>query len=138
LAVAFPGASVALPEEVAAPVRGRGPDIVLGVRPEAMRLSQDGSIAATVIIVELLGAETHVICHTENGSRLIVRQPATAAKPALGETVHIAIEGGPASYHLFDAATGLRMGNGAGAGAGTDAGAGAGAGVGAGAGMPAS
>jgi ABC-type sugar transport system ATPase subunit len=136
LAVAFPGASVALPEEVAAPVRGRGPDVVLGVRPEAMRVSDDGSIAATVIIVELLGAETHVICHTENDSRLIVRQPATAAKPALGETVHIAIEGGPESYHLFDATTGLRMGNGVGAGAGAGAGAsaGAGAGVGAGAG----
>jgi multiple sugar transport system ATP-binding protein len=111
LAVAFPGAAVPLPEEVAAPVRGRGPDVVLGVRPEAMRLADDGSIAATVIIVELLGAETHVICHTEDGSRLIVRQHASASKPSLGETVHIAIEGGPSAYHLFDAATGVRMGS---------------------------
>jgi len=60
--------------------------------------------------VELLGAETHVICHTEDGSRLIVRQRASAAKPALGETVHIDIDGDPSSYHLFDAATGVRMG----------------------------
>ena len=110
LAVAFPGASVPLPEQVAAPVRGCGPDVVLGLRPEALRLSDAGAIAATVIIVELLGAETHVICHTEDGSRLIVRQPASASKPALGETVHIDIDGDPASYHLFDAATGARMG----------------------------
>jgi ABC-type sugar transport system ATPase subunit len=128
LAVAFPGAAVSLPEEVAAPLRGRGPDVVLGVRPEAMRLADDGSIAATVIIVELLGAETHVICHTEDGSRLIVRQPATAAKPSLGETVHIAIDGGPSAYHFFDAATGVRMGATSGAGAVAASGAGAGAG----------
>ena len=110
LAVAFPGASVPLPEQVAGPVRGLGPDVVLGLRPEALRLSDTGAIAATVIIVELLGAETHVICHTEDGSRLIVRQRASAAKPALGETVHIDIDGDPSSYHLFDAATGVRMG----------------------------
>jgi ABC-type sugar transport system ATPase subunit len=110
LAVAFPGASVPLPEQVADPVRGRGPDVVLGLRPEALRLSDTGSIAATVIIGELLGAETHVICHTEDGSRLIVRQLASAAKPALGETVHIEIDRDPASYHLFDPATGVRMG----------------------------
>jgi multiple sugar transport system ATP-binding protein len=110
LAVAFPGASVPLPEQVADPVRGFGPDVVLGLRPEALRLSDTGAIAATVIIVELLGAETHVICHTEDGTRLIVRQRASAAKPALGETVHIDIDGDPASYHLFDAATGVRIG----------------------------
>jgi multiple sugar transport system ATP-binding protein len=127
LAVAFPGAAVPLPEEVAAPVRGLGPDVVLGVRPEAMRLTDDGSIAATVIIVELLGAETHVICHTEDGSRLIVRQRASLAKPSLGETIHIAIDGGPAAYHLFDAATGVRMGAAARAAAGAASGAASGA-----------
>ncbi len=109
LAVAFPGASVQLPEEVADPIRGCGPDVVLGVRPESLRLSNDGSIAATVIIVELLGAETHVICHTDDGTRIIVRQHAAAAKPQLGEAVRIAVDGDPRSYHLFDAATGERL-----------------------------
>jgi multiple sugar transport system ATP-binding protein len=124
LAVAFPGASVPLPEDLAGSVRGCGPDVVLGLRPEALRLSADGAIAATVIIVELLGAETHVICHTEDGSRVIVRQPATAAKPGLGETVHVTVDGGAPSYHLFDAATGTRLGGGVGAAAGKGAGAG--------------
>jgi multiple sugar transport system ATP-binding protein len=103
LSVAFPGASVALPSDLAVKARGAGPDVVLGLRPEALRLSADGEIGAAVIIVELLGAETHVICHTEDGTRLIVRQAAAAAKPALGEDVRIAVDGDARSYHLFEA-----------------------------------
>ena len=110
LSVTFPGASVGLPDEVGDRVRGAGPDVVLGVRPESLRLSPMGSIAATVIIVELLGAETHVICHTETGARIIVRQPPSAAKPALGESVRIDVDGDPAAYHLFDKDTGERLG----------------------------
>jgi multiple sugar transport system ATP-binding protein len=110
LCVAFPGASVPLPRSVADAVRGAGPDVVLGLRPEGLHLSPHGAIAATVIIVELLGAETHVICHTETGSRLIVRQAATAAKPSLGEAVRIGVDPDPNAYHLFDATTGDRLG----------------------------
>jgi multiple sugar transport system ATP-binding protein len=110
LCVAFPGASVPLPAEVAEAVRGAGPDIVLGLRPEAVHLSPDGSIGATVVIVELLGAETHVICTTETGTRIIVRQGAGAAKPAIGESVRIAVAADPQAYHLFDAASGERLG----------------------------
>ncbi len=110
LSVAFAGASVPLPPAVADAVRGSGPDVQLGLRPEALHLSPDGAIAASVIIVELLGAETHVICHTETGARIIVRQSASAAKPKIGEAVRIAVDPDPASYHLFDAATGARLG----------------------------
>jgi multiple sugar transport system ATP-binding protein len=110
LCVAFPGASVPLPPEVADAVRGAGPDVVLGLRPESLHLSGDGVIAATVVIVELLGAETHVICTTETGTRLIVRQSAGAAKPAIGEAVRIGVAADPRAYHLFDVATGARLG----------------------------
>ena len=110
LCVAFPGASVPLPAEVAEVVRGAGPDVVLGLRPEAVHLSADGSIGASVVIVELLGAETHVICTTETGTRLIVRQGATAPKPAIGESVRIAVAADPQAYHLFDATSGERLG----------------------------
>jgi multiple sugar transport system ATP-binding protein len=103
LAVAFSGASVSLPADVAAKAHGAGPDVMLGLRPEALRLSADGEIEASVVIVELLGAETHVICNTEDGTRLIVRQAATAAKPGLGEDVRIAVDGDAHSYHLFEA-----------------------------------
>jgi multiple sugar transport system ATP-binding protein len=109
LCVAFPGASVPLPAAVADRVRGSGPDVVLGVRPESLRLSPDGAIAATVIIVELLGAETHVICHTETGARVIVRQSAAAPRPSIGQAVRIAVDDDPAAYHLFSA-SGERLG----------------------------
>ena len=110
LSVAFPGASVPLPPAVADAVRGSGPDVVLGLRPEALHLSDDGAIGATVVIVELLGAETHVICQTETGARIIVRQGAAAAKPKIGEAVRIAVDPDPASFHLFDAEGGARLG----------------------------
>jgi multiple sugar transport system ATP-binding protein len=103
LSVAFPGASVSLPAELALKARSIGPDVVLGLRPEALSLSPNGEIRASVIIVELLGAETHVICHTEDGTRLIVRQSAAATKPAIGESVRIAVDGDERSYHLFEA-----------------------------------
>ena len=106
----FPGASVHLPDSVAGTVRGSGPDAVLGVRPESLHLQADGAIGASVIIVELLGAETHVICHTENAARMIVRQGADDPRPAIGEAVRIGIIDDPRAYHLFDAATGNRIG----------------------------
>ena len=110
LCVAFPGASVPLPRPVAEVVRGAGPDVVLGVRPESLHLSADGPIAASVIIVELLGAETHVICHTETDARIIVRQGPNEPRPALGEAVRIAVNPDPTAFHLFDATTGARLG----------------------------
>jgi hypothetical protein len=109
LCVAFPGASVPLPPALADTVRGAGPDVMLGVRPEALRLDPEGPIGASVIIVEPLGAETHVICNTESDSRIVVRQGGDAPKPKLGEGVRIAIAGDQAAYHLFDAATGARL-----------------------------
>jgi multiple sugar transport system ATP-binding protein len=110
LCVAFSGASVPLPQAVADTVRGAGPDVILGVRPEALRLDPKGPIGASVIIVEPLGAETHVICHTESDARIIVRQSGDAPKPKLGEGVRIAIADDQAAYHLFDAASGARLG----------------------------
>ena len=94
---------------VADAARGASPDVVLGLRPEALHLAPDGPIGATVMLVELLGAETHVICHTENDERIIVRQGPHAPKPGIGETVHIAIDPDPSAYHVFDATSGARL-----------------------------
>ena len=51
-----------------------------------------------------------MICHTETGARIIVRQGAAAPSPPIGEAVRIAVDPDPAAYHLFDAATGARLG----------------------------
>jgi multiple sugar transport system ATP-binding protein len=109
-ALAVAGGSVVLPPALAVAARSAGPALVLGLRPEALRLDPGGPLSATVTIVELLGAETHVICATADGSRLIVRQGASAAKPSQGESVHIAIDADPAAIHLFDAESTQRLG----------------------------
>jgi multiple sugar transport system ATP-binding protein len=101
------GGSVPLPP----PLRTAGAgEVVLGLRPESLRIDPLGPLRADVTIVELLGAETHVICTTPDGSRLIVRQPPQAAKPAPGDQVRIAIDPDPAALHLFDAVSTLRLG----------------------------
>jgi multiple sugar transport system ATP-binding protein len=103
------GGSLTLPPELA-PVAASGPrDITVGLRPEALRIDPEGPIAADVTIVELLGAETHVICRTADGSRVIVRQGSQAAKPAPNASIRIAIDPAPASLHLFDALTTRRL-----------------------------
>ena len=60
------------PPTAAGPSIGRG-----GPRPPpriAAHRPPRATVAPTVTIVELLGAETHVICRTPDGSQLIVRQ----------------------------------------------------------------
>jgi multiple sugar transport system ATP-binding protein len=83
--------------------------VTLGIRPESLRLDPEGPLHADVTIVELLGAETHVICRTPDGSRVIVRQSARAAKPAPGDPVRISVDPDPSALHLFDATTTLRL-----------------------------
>jgi len=86
--------------------------VVLGLRPEALRIDASGPLRAIVTIVELLGAETHVICQSPDGSQMIVRQTAQAARPSPHEQVRIAVDPDPASLHLFDATTTERLGAG--------------------------
>ena len=100
--------SVPLPPPLRVAAAGAGA-VVLGLRPESLRIDPLGPLRADVTIVELLGAETHVICTTPDGSRVIVRQPPQAAKPAPGDQVRIAIDPDPAALHLFDAVSTRRL-----------------------------
>jgi multiple sugar transport system ATP-binding protein len=100
--------SVPLPPALRAVAAGAS-EVVLGLRPESLRLDPLGPLRADVTIVELLGAETHVICATPDGSRLIVRQAPQAAKPAPGDQVRITIDPDPAALHLFDAVSTQRL-----------------------------
>jgi multiple sugar transport system ATP-binding protein len=108
LTVEVSGGSVPLPPALQFAATGAG-EVVLGLRPESLRLDSVGPLQAEVTIVELLGAETHVICSTPDGSRLIVRQPPQAAKPAPGDQVRIALDPDPAALHLFDAVSTQRL-----------------------------
>jgi multiple sugar transport system ATP-binding protein len=89
-----------------APV-GSDPDVILGVRPEGLRIAPDGSVPVTVTIVELLGAEAHVIGSLEDGTRVVIRQDNAQPRPNQGETVSVGVV--PGAIHLFSAATGTRL-----------------------------
>jgi multiple sugar transport system ATP-binding protein len=93
---------VALP----APVDATDPEVIVGVRPEGLRISADGSISAVVTIVEMLGAEAHVICALPDQTRLVIRQDNERARPQRGETISVSVE--PGAIHLFSAAAGTR------------------------------
>jgi len=103
------GGVVPFPSTLRASGPGGTGAVTLGVRPESLRLDPEGPLHADVTIVELLGAETHVICRTPDGSRLIVRQSARAAKPAPNDQVRISVDPDPAAIHLFDATTTQRL-----------------------------
>ncbi|GIU88317.1 MAG: sugar ABC transporter ATP-binding protein [Acidimicrobiia bacterium] len=109
LAVGLPGARVPLPDGIVAAVRNAGvEEVVIGVRPEHLRLDAGGIVPATVTVVESLGHERHVACRLDDGTLVIVRQPSDQAAPSVAGTVHLATDA--QHLHVFDAASGDRVG----------------------------
>ena len=102
--VAFGGVSIPVPAAIA---DGR-PDLVVGLRPEALELAADGC-AAVVEVAEEFGADTHVFCAAEVGGRTekLVARVSTHAAPSQGDRVHLRPAGG--DVHFFDAASGARL-----------------------------
>ena len=103
------GVAIPLPGECATAATARGLQrLLVGLRPEAIRLAGDG-IAARVEAVEVLGADAYVFCSAEIGgaeSRVTARADAHEA-PSRGESVHLAPQGRDA--HLFDPLSGERL-----------------------------
>jgi ABC-type sugar transport system ATPase subunit len=104
--VKVPGGSVPLPAPLAAAAR-RAPSLTLGVRPESLSLDPLGAIGASVVIVESLGAEAHVICKLPDGTRFVIRQETVTQRPQATEEVRISVA--PAGINLFDGVTGERL-----------------------------
>jgi multiple sugar transport system ATP-binding protein len=81
--------------------------VVVGVRPEHVSLAPGGVLAGEVAVVESLGHERHVVCRV--GDELVIaRQSEDEAMPRIGDAVRLALAAD--HLHLFDAATGLRLG----------------------------
>jgi ABC-type sugar transport system ATPase subunit len=109
LALQAPGGLVPLVEEHAGPVAASGAkEVVIGVRPEHLAITEDGILPATVSVIESLGHERHIICRLEDGEMVIVRQQADETPPKELET--LALTADPQHLHLFDAATDQRIG----------------------------
>ena len=81
-------------------------DRVVGVRPEHMRLSADGALAAQVRLVEHLGHEVLVVCEVGD-TRVVVRQTASDPAPEVGAQVQVHAD--PVLRHRFDAVSGERV-----------------------------
>ena len=82
-----------------------GHAVTYGIRPEDLHLSDQG-IPATVAVVEPTGSETHVVFKTAGPDLTAVFRERHAFAP--GTRVHLAPDAG--KVHLFDAATGDRLG----------------------------
>jgi multiple sugar transport system ATP-binding protein len=82
--------------------------VVVGVRPEHLVIGGGaGAVEATVVAVEWLGHERHVVCELA-GSQVTIREPSEGAGPKAGERVRLGVEGANA-VHLFDPATTERL-----------------------------
>ncbi len=95
--------SVPFPPEIELPANA---EVVVGFRPEAIAIDPRGSLGAIVNIVELLGADVHVVCRVGD-ARLIVRQDVLRPRPEIGERITLAVD--PQAIHVFDAANGRRL-----------------------------
>jgi multiple sugar transport system ATP-binding protein len=103
-----PGGRAVLTAELGRAVVAAGLErVVLGVRPEDLRIAQGEGVDATVAVVESLGHESHVACRLDDGQLVIVRQRAQADVPAPEEKVKLVAL--PELLHVFDPDTGDRV-----------------------------
>ena len=90
------------------PLAGPAGPVVLGVRPEHLRVGTDGErghARAEVLAVEPLGSETLVYCKADPTEIIARIDGRTDIRP--GEVVPISVDAGAA--HLFDAGSGDRL-----------------------------
>jgi multiple sugar transport system ATP-binding protein len=95
-----PGLSFPLP-----PGAVEGRKVTLGIRPEHMRLDPTGA-PAEVAVVEPTGAEIHLVLRAGPNHLTLALRDRQSFTP--GQRVHIAPD--PSQIHLFDTATGERIG----------------------------
>jgi multiple sugar transport system ATP-binding protein len=101
------GATLHPPEGQLRAAKGQG-KLTVGIRPEHLSIGGDGELTLEVALVEDLGSDSYIYGHLagDAGSHVIVR--ATRDHPRPGETVKVKVD--TAHLHLFDGATGLRVG----------------------------
>jgi multiple sugar transport system ATP-binding protein len=110
------GGTLSLDGALSAIARRRGLiDVLVGVRPEALRVSADGTLEAVVSVVESFGPEQHLACRLPGGQLLTVRLdegrvsslgggPSAALRT--GDHVRLKLVGG---LNLFEPESGIRV-----------------------------
>lgn len=84
---------------------GRGDDATLGVRPEAVRLVEEGGIPATIDAVEYLGADTILSCRAGEQS-LLVRHP---GEISFDKSADVNLDWPKEAEHHFDRNSGQKL-----------------------------
>jgi multiple sugar transport system ATP-binding protein len=103
------GGSLPIEPTLAAVIRRRGlMELLLGVRPDSLRISPEGTLQAAVSLVESFGREHHAACRLPGGQLVTVRIEDSAAGSGLrtGDGVLLELRGG---VHLFEPETGRRI-----------------------------
>ena len=85
-----------------------GFEVVLGIRPEHIRLGGPLAVQAQVVVVEPTGSETHVNVSFDGKEIVCVFHERFRCRP--GETIALSFQDGP--LHFFDARTGLAIAGG--------------------------
>ncbi|MBR5880425.1 MAG: sn-glycerol-3-phosphate ABC transporter ATP-binding protein UgpC [Clostridia bacterium] len=87
-------------------------EIILGVRPEHFKLTDENdpaAVACTITVNEMMGSELHLHALTENGEKLIVRIPTVSLDDDVrhgmvyGKKIYVTFEG--KVMHFFDKET---------------------------------
>jgi ABC-type sugar transport system ATPase subunit len=106
-----PSVSFALPPVLsAAAARTRAPSAVVGVRPEHLTASAQGSdvtggLPATLELAEPLGHEQ--LLHLNVGGARITVRGAPGVRPPVGSPMYVSVK--PDRLHLFDAESGVSL-----------------------------
>jgi len=101
---------VRLDEDTRVPLRDalpgtEGQRVLLGMRPEHLRLASEGGIGVRVVVVEPTGADTFVSCEHQGQSVSVLFRERQQFQP--GSTIRLAPD--PTQLHVFDADSGRRV-----------------------------
>ncbi|RUU71380.1 TOBE domain-containing protein, partial [Mesorhizobium sp. M2C.T.Ca.TU.009.01.2.1] len=83
-----------------------GDDLTIGLRPEHIKLVDDGALKADVEVVEPLGLSTQFYVRLANQQICVFVMGRSDVRP--GDTIRLAAD--PAALHLFDPKSGNRIG----------------------------
>src|ERR1039457_4217758 len=100
------GASVRPPDAIMHAAQGHG-QLVVGIRPEHLSIGE-GHLDVQIDLVEDLGSDFYVYGHRAEDTRATIIVRAGREHPRPGEAIKVKID--TSRLHLFDAGTGLRIG----------------------------